>query len=207
MIKISGPRLRTPVLYILLCLGMLVLAWYRDEQNPAAPLVPLLCAGIAVVFFAAAIVSFWDWIQWRILEVDREWREVDSITPRLRLINAAAHLTPEQAKVAGMADFKAALGITAGDDGPLWWVITHTGLVPIEFADDFLRQSGAINLKPVREYSDKTPGREYATSMTDWCVTMGLATPASGSNPAQWIDDNARARAFRMLKLDLELKD
>jgi hypothetical protein len=161
-------------------------------------------AVLALVFAGAAMFTGWAWLAYELNQQEMERRRADAVTPLGEMARALAHLTPEQTAIVQSSEFRAALEIAAGNDEPIYFLRTRTGAVPLAFVDDFLRDCGMVELRAIRTYSDGSPSRVYAQAMTDWCVQMGLATPATGPKPAMWIDENSKGRAFRLCGLEWE---
>jgi hypothetical protein len=111
-------------------------------------------------------------------------------------------LTSDQVKVVSITSYRAEVELTPGQDGPLYFLRTPSGSVPIWWIEDYLKDCGVTYLRAIRTYADGTPGRLFAQIFSDWCVGMGLAVPATGPNPAAWINEQAKSKCKTMIGLD-----
>lgn len=199
------PTLHAPVWLSILCgicISILVVI-YRDAGKPNAMEVALslVLVVLAIVFGLYAAATGINWAIYTWTEREKERRETASITPRSTLMRLAAQLTPEQAKLIPFEEYRAHVGVMAGEE-PAYFLITQGGMVPMQWVQDFLDDSNTVKLRPVRTYSEGTVGRENAQLVTAWLVGMGLAIPDSGSNPARWMNDHSKLRAYSLLGLE-----
>ncbi len=202
MLIYNPPRLRTPVMHGIAAVLLFGLMLWRMDAEPDDVVIIGTAAALGFVFAVAATATGAIWFGYERNQLEQTRRQTEAISPLYLALQAAARLTPEQAAIVNHAEFKAAIGMATGNDDPLYFLITRTGNVPLAFVDDFLRSSSMTDLRAVRTYSEGTPARSYAQAMTDWCVAMGLATPANGPRPAQWIDEHSKARAFSLCDLE-----
>lgn len=160
--------------------------------------------GLAIVFFSAGGVLLVEYMAYRWLEIRGEYKHQEAISPTYLAIKAASQLTPEQAAAVNHRGGPAEIAMIDTREGVTFSLSTPTGLVPVEWIDDFIKHSGFTELTPVRFYSDGTPGRAYAVAFTDWLVSRKFATPANGPNPARWLTDQSRAQVIELLGLEIE---
>ena len=138
-------------------------------------------------------------------------RELQTITPRRREIEAIARLRPDQ--IALVAKPESQFVMSAHKSGETFdrslWFSTPGGLVPLDFAQDFLQSGGVLNLRPISSYSEGSFGYQYARLLTDWARAEGLAVGGEGSRSgrvAEWTSPAARAMAFDLFGVDFELE-
>ena len=77
----AEPRLRTMVVYGLLCVALVGVAGYIGTEKPIIP--GTLAAG-ALVFGCAAFLAFWNWGAYQVNMRYRELREARTLTTRLQ---------------------------------------------------------------------------------------------------------------------------
>lgn len=196
------PKLRHAVLLGLPAAWLFAGCVYAAQRTPPAALWAGVFGLTALVVGGSALAAGFNWLVFQATRRIEERRQAEAITPRLEELRAAARLTPEQARLVAGASGGAEVGVAAGEDGPRYYLITRSGSVPMDFVEDYFRDCGMWKLRPVRTYPEGTPARAYAQAVTDWCVQLGLAAPAVGSNPAQWISEHSRARAARLIGLE-----
>lgn len=177
------PRLREPLLSIILAGLCFILAW-RGERLP--DWLRLFLAFMGCVFSAAALVTGLDFLTYRVSE-------------RIRGLSAARYYGPNMfaASLRGltmsqtdMVMRQMGLGVVGipGDGGPAWMVRCSTMDVPLGFVADFFEWSKqtAPYLWPVRDGAQVgggdgwTNGVQYATELTNSIIAMGYASRASG---------------------------
>lgn len=202
------PQLRQPAWLGILFVALVsfATALSKARQNPTdieAALITFIVL-LALIVALAAILSGFNWAVYTWIRREEEWRRVQAITPRLEYVRAVSQLTPEQARLVPLEDYRAKIIMTpdARGDKPHYFLQTNRVDVPIEFIYDFLMDSNMTKLRAVRTYPDKTPAREQARAFTDWLIMMGLATPDAGSNPAMWVTEHSKARAFSLVGLE-----
>lgn len=198
----NEPRLSTAVWYAVLAVIAVTAAGYVPDNSPA------ISGGVAVlafIFFAAAFFYGLNWLIYQINARFDEYKKSMTRTIRIEEMRAAARLSDEQAKLIPMAEYVAEMVIDAGET-TRHYLRCPGGLVPIEFVYDFLNDCGVWRLKPIREFPDKTPGREFARMFTEWCIMRQLAIPAVGNEPAHWTSEHAKRRAAQMCELELEVE-
>ena len=198
------PSLKPFVLNAGLCTLAVCYGMYDSGAAPA------VLAGLSVMAAVFGFTAFWYWANWLIYQVNvryREQREAATITVRLKELQAVSRLTDEQAKLVPTAEYAARIGTIATEEGPQYVLICPGGNVPLEWVRDFLADCGVWKLRSIRTYPDKTPSREYARIVTDWCIWRQLAVPAVGNEPAHWSSEHARSRAAEMCGLRLELNE
>jgi len=159
--------------------------------------------GWALVVGLGMAASFVNWAVYELNAREDERRRSEAITPRVMEMQAAAALSPEQAKLVPLLENQAHLVMTAAEDGPMFSLECPGGLVPLQWAIDFLRDSGQTDLRPIRAFADGTHARMYARMVTDWCIQRKLALPDAGSNPARWLTEHSKARALQLLGADV----
>jgi hypothetical protein len=113
-------------------------------------------------------------------------RRPDQVSEDVRMLEAIARMTPEQAAVAYTW-----MGYTADPPPEPEPVIeTPEGTISKSFAisqtDSAARRNGY--LEPVRNFSDGTPKRRQMELLAKYLVSEGLAEPAAGPKPARIID-------------------
>ena len=197
----NQPRLKTPVI-----LGSLaVMALVGFSQLSQDDWRALALSGLALVFLISAIASAINWLLYEWTARAAELNHNRTITPRLMELQAAARLTPEQAKVVPQMAYNTEIGLIPGaDEEPHYVLYTAGGSVPLDWIYDFLMDSGVTYLRSINTYADKTPGRMYAQLFTDWCIRMGLAVPHNGPHSAAWINEHAKSRCARMLRITFD---
>jgi len=195
------PQLKTPILLASLTTVALVGSSQLDPLDWKA----IILGGLAVVFLIGSIASAINWILAEWTERDAEIRRNQTITPRLMELQAAARLTPEQAKVVPQITYNTEIGLIPGaDEEPQYVLITAGGSIPMDWIYDFLLDSGVTYLRSINTYADKTPGRLFAQLFTDWCIRQGLAVPSNGPHAAAWVNEHAKRRCARLLNISLD---
>jgi len=119
-------------------------------------------------------------------------RKPDAVSDDVRMLEAIARMTPEQAAVAYTW-----MGYSADPPPEPEPVIeTAEGKFSKSFAISQTDKAAANSgyLKPVREFSDGTPQRRQMELLAKWLVSEGLAEPAAGPKPTRVIDPQAARR-------------
>ena len=159
---------------------------------------------IEFIWITAAGVSWLYWMWYEYTERDIERRRAQSITPMLEIVNAVQRLTREQLNIVQAQGYHAMIGVLATKNGPVTFLATPLGNIPMTIVEKELRLTGLLRFPPIRDYSDGSPEREWRRIFQSWaCSEVGLAMPADGPKPAMWIDKNSRAIAAGMLGLDI----
>jgi hypothetical protein len=159
---------------------------------------------LALITGGGAFMYLFNWIAHEWVRRLEEYRRAQAITPHLELVRVIQRMTPEQVKLVPPFNEREQLAITTTPDGPVFALVTSSGTVPLEFVEDFLRDCGVTSLRPVREYQEGTPAREFAQMVTEWAVAHKFAVPAVGPHPARWINEHARGRAAAAIGISLE---
>ena len=163
----------------------------------------LVCFGGAAIMLAfGTLATFVNWSTWEMGQRDMERMQRETITPRLAELQAAAALSPEQARLVPAMEFQAHLVMTTADQGPMYSLECPGGLVPYEWAVDYLKDCGQWDLREIRSYPDGTHGRMYARMVTDWAIQKHLALPSVGNHPARWVTEHSKARALQLVGVE-----
>jgi len=195
------PRLSVAIFAALVAIATVALAGYVPDEYPV---IGGAVAVAAFVLFGAALLYLFNWFIFCLNAHFAEYKRSMAVTIRIEEMRAAARLSHEQAKLIPMAEYAAQVGVIDTEVGPQYVLICPGGNIPLPWVYDFLSDCGMWRLKPIREYPDKTPGREYARVFTDWCIWRQLAIPAVGNEPAHWTSEHAKQRAAQMCGLELE---
>jgi hypothetical protein len=159
---------------------------------------------LLLVLISASGVNwiYWMWQQYNMLEADR--RRVESITPMLEIVTAVQRLTREQLEIVHAQGYHAMIGVLATRNGPVQYLMTPRGNIPMTIVERELRATGLLRFPPIRAYSDGSPEREWRRLFQAWAIyEVGLASPPDGPNPAMWIDKTGRMIAAGMLGVDI----
>lgn len=170
-----------------------------------------ISAGIIFAWIAVALIlivaSGVNWIYWMWQEGTRlmaDQKRMESITPLLEIVVAVQRLSREQLDVVRAQGYHAMIGVLATKNGPVNYLMTPRGNIPMTVVERELRATGLLRFPPIRDYSDDSPEREWRRLFQYWtCYEVGLAVPANGPNPTMWIDKNSRAIAASMLGIDI----
>lgn len=168
-----------------------------------------LCLAIWFGLFAGA--NFWNW--WAVKQEGRYYRRavIDRQTPYSEAVVAASRLTEAQAATLPRLTYEMQVEATVGLHGEIGFLLaTPGGPVPYAWIDEFLRYCTLTSLRPVRSYSDKSMGRQFAQAFTDWLVMHRYAVPhnltenpyANGNHPAAWASENSLDQVRRALRLE-----
>lgn len=173
-----------------------------SSQAWMGPVLLTCTAGMGLVLAAGCAATFINWAVWSIGQRDEERKRMETITPRLMELQAAARLSPEQARLVPALAYRGHVVATATTEGLSYSLECPGGLVPYEWAVDFVKNCGQTDLQPVRNWSDGTHGRMYAQMVTEWCVYNQFALPAAGQNPARWLTEQSKLEALRLLGVE-----
>lgn len=174
------------------------------------PLAAVLWACGAVLGFVALVLTG-EYILGVVADYQEARREMQTITPRRREIEAVSRLRPDQVALVSKPDSKLVMSAhRSGGDAyeTALWFSTPGGLVPYEFAQEFLQSGGVTNLRPISSYSEGSFGYEYARLLTDWARAEGLAVGGEGSRAgraAEWVSHNARQMAFELFDVSMDM--
>lgn len=164
------------------------------------------CAFAAGYLFLLHLAGTW-------LEYAERRREIETTSARLREMDAARGLTPEQLAVIPKMDYGASIGMHADPKNRAerrFFLITADGNVPYEFCQSFLMDSGVTFVKPVSSYAEGTTGYDYARWFTNWLRLNGYAIGGEGSTAgkaAQWMGATSKAEACEFFGVTTNLSD
>lgn len=197
-------KLSTCIWLSIVCAGWLFggVSLYGDVSISAALI--LAWAFMLLILIVASGVNwlYWMWQEYNRLEADQ--RRVEAITPMMEIVLAVQRLSREQLDLVRAQGYHAMIGVLATKNGPVQYLMTPRGNVPMTIVERELRATGLLRFPPIRDYSDGSPEREWRRLFQAWAIyEVGLATPPDGPNPAMWIDKNSRAIAASMLGVDI----
>lgn len=180
------PKLREPVIFLILAALAVSIAWKaRDLPDWVRLFVVLL----AIVFGAAGVATMFDWLSHnmaqRLREINtaRTWGAVN-------LANAFRGLTAAQTESV-LAGEKVGMLLIPSDDEPMLFVRGLTRSIPWDTVEEFLQLSVQTEpfLYPVREFGNEA----FATDLTNLIVSRGWANAATGpysaklTKPLEWV--------------------
>lgn len=194
------PKLYEPILLSLMAAFILVLAW-RQEKWPEWLRATLVVIGL--VFLLWAVFTSIDVIVYRANKRLMERRLALARTERVVLIEAIRHLTDQQIGILSQYTPIFEL-IGGGDHGPLMYLRTMDGNVPVRFIERFLELGGEEYLCPVRQWSEGSREREWAEAFTRFSIAMGWASRGAGPYPAKWISMD---RAYKALGYEVSYEE
>ena len=162
----------------------------------------------AILLLAGGLQSML-WIVDRWLEIIEAHRHLQTLSPQLRILEAAHALSEAQLAVVPALDYESIeVDVLDQQKGLAFFLWTNEGRVPFTWLRDFLGDCGVTSLRPVRSYSEGTAGYEYARAFTAWCVAQGYAFAAEGPKPAQWTSEQMKSRLQRRFGFEpLDLDD
>lgn len=202
----SEPRPRDSFFWGAVGFGLLgLLVWLGDqtETQRAASVQLILMAGCGFLGTWAVVMGVGNFIAWAAMvhaEVAHQRRETEVLTPVNQALMLASRLTSEQVSIMPDLRFRHEVETVMGMEGATaHFLRTPGGSIPFVWVEEFLRDCGVTWLKPVRNYADGTPGREYATALTEWLIQQGYAVPAAGNRAAMWMTEHAREQVKRIL--------
>ena len=179
--------------------------WVASDRLLAVRVSLVCLSGVAVVLGVSTVTLYVHWYLYHGLYRDTIRRNNEAITPRILELRAAATLRPDQVNLVPALGYRAEMELVAGDE-PRLFLRCPGGAVPLDWAVDYIRDSGVTELRAIRTYADRTPGREYARLVTDWCIERGLATPDEGPHPARWINEHSKTRALNLMGYEGEAR-
>lgn len=142
---------------------------------------------LGIVMMAAAAIKFGEYVTRETIANYVDLKAAVIRTPASELAEQLRGIPPEGLRIVETVT-KSQLDIVPGDDGPQYFV-RGTG-VTLGFVDEFLDQSNAVYLCPIRTYNDGSWQRTAASELTDYFVKRGWAIPArvdAANEPARWI--------------------
>lgn len=141
-----------------------------------------------------------------VLDLRERNRDINTRTARLRELEAASKLTPEQATVVPVVGMDPE--VDAALDGNMlftYYLMTPEGRIPLEWVREFVLDSGIIYLRAINTYSEGTVGYNYAVWLTNWFVNKGFAFPHNGPHPAQWKTEQTKALVAKLFGVEWEM--
>lgn len=186
------PRLHEPILLSLLATLCLLLSW-RQDRWPDWVRSLLVVAG--VVFLVWAIFTTIDVMVYRANNRIRERMYARSRTERVLMLEAIRQLDRHQLEV--LSQYVPIIELVGGSDtGPLKYLRTFDGTVPVSFVEDFLKLGNEVYLCPVGRWGEGSREREWAESFTRYAVAQGWASRAAGPYPAKWLKQESAYQAL-----------
>ncbi len=110
-------------------------------------------------------------------------RRALAVTKESELAHALRNLSAEQTAIVRGAT-EVAVDVLPRENGAIYYLRGTS--VTLDFVDEFLANSDAVHLCPVRRWTEGSRGREQAQELTAWLIQRGLATPANGNHAARW---------------------
>ena len=184
----DSPKLFSTVMLVLAAAVCLSLAYYEQARLPGWLEFVLVLLGIVLM-----VVAIWTGIDWLAYHYNMrlmEWREAMAITPLLELAKEIKTMTPEQVLLLKAARMQ--VDVTPNAQGPLVFasIIGDRGetRVPIDFVEEFLTHPDARDghLLATSFYSESAK-RSWATAITTWVISEGIASPRGASEAAAWM--------------------
>ena len=164
-------------------------AWHVEDTSGG---IDIFSFGATLILPGNAAVTWWAWMFDVFAAAMKTLRKPDAVSDDVRMLEAIARMTPEQAAVAYTW-----MGYSADPPPEPEPVIeTAEGKFSKSFAISQTDKAAANSgyLKPVREFSDGTPQRRQMELLAKWLVSEGLAEPAAGPKPTRVIDPQAARR-------------
>lgn len=182
----DDPALRLPVMSAVVAAGLLVAVW-KIEWDPRVDWLRyfFLIIGVIMLFLSAA--TGLDYLFARFSQ--RVWAIQNALyAPKLQLVRLAAQLNDKQLQF--VKDAGAVNGvIQVMPAGIEWHFETPWGRLDADWVYNYLQ--GAFvnypNMPLIRGDSEGSINREQNRIITDWMIAWGLAEPARGNKPAQWL--------------------
>lgn len=159
-------------------------------------------AGVAGLF--SIVLGGW-YVYDIILDLRDKQRDIDTRTARLRELQAAAKLTPEQAKLVPITGVGSEIDTLLEHGEFVYYLMTPEGRVPLDWVREFIRDSGVIYLRAINTWSEGTVGYDYATWLTNWFVNKGFALPHQGPHPAQWKTEQTKAEICQLFGVEWQV--
>ncbi len=170
--------------------------------NASFPAPALLYPAVAFVAFGVALFIWIALDVW--VDIYGRYNEASKISTRAVELEKAARLTDAQAQAVPAIAYTAALGMSIGRNGEWsYLVITKDGIVPFEWAQNFLLECNAERLRSIRSYPNGTQQQHYAQWLTAWLREQRLAVGGEelSGKSAEWIDANAYWNARKMFRI------
>jgi hypothetical protein len=188
----NEPPITTPIILCLIAAVCLMIAWKDGPLIPDWLRFLLIAGGFILAFFAAVktvelLIYSWGY---RAAAVIYQISRAKAITPDSEVLRQLGQLQDYQAEIY-LKRTSALVGVP-GVAGPTMFYDVDGEMIPADFVTEYLEKSQA-HLKPVRDYSEGSSGRKWATAITDFYVKRGLARPAIGNQAAQWTYGYAQA--------------
>lgn len=139
------------------------------------------------------------------------YNEIRSTTARLKEMQQAERLSPEQLAILPRLEYGANVAIHLDPKKQRerrFFLMTPGGMVPWEFCQQYLLDCGVTSLKPIGHYSEGTQGYDHARWFTNWLRDNGFAVGGDGSRAgqsAQWLTEQSKAEACMIFDVDLNL--
>lgn len=186
------PKLSEAVLWGVLAVG----CFTYSNRSTAAEWIRVSVAWVGVLCAVAAVLAALSWISNVAVMRYEHWREAQTRTERVIVLETISRMTPEQAALAQVGG--ATVEVLAGEPAPIYTLRTPGGNVPYQFIERFIDAGGDDYLAPVRTWADGTRERAWAVALTNFFVLWGDAEQATGNKPAAWID---KKRALQRIGL------
>ena len=162
-----------PKLSTVIWLSIVSVVWFGASiliylKTDAAAIFILALAGIELIWIISAGVTLIYWIADRVIQLDMDRRRAQSITPMLEIVNAVQRLSRDQLNLVQAQGYHAMIGVLATKNGPLTFLATPLGNIPMNIVERELRATGLIRFPPIRDYPDKSPEREWRRLFQAW---------------------------------------
>lgn len=200
----NRPKLITPIALSVLAVAAIVAAVWIGTRSDGDPIVISALVLVVLVLTAATIGTAVNWAMYEYTLRDMERRRAESVTPMLEIVNAVQRLSRDQLNLVQAQGYHAMIGVIATKNGPLTFLATPLGNIPMNIVERELRATGLVKFPPIRNFPDGSPEREWRRLFQAWaCNEVGLAVPPVGPDTARWIAKDSRAIAASMLGLDI----